>query len=110
MIRVLESLPYEDRLRELRLFSLEKRRLWRHFIAALQYLKGAYKKDVEGVFIRECSDRMRDSGFKLKECRFRLDIGKKFLTMRVVRHWHRFPEKLRMSHPWKHSTSGWAGL
>jgi len=59
MIRGLEHLFYEERLRELGLFSLEERRLRGDFIVAFQYLNGAYKQEGERLFTRVDSDRTK---------------------------------------------------
>jgi len=59
MVRGLEHFTLENRLRELGLFSLEKRRLWKNLIVAFQILKMVYRKDGERVFTRLCGDRTR---------------------------------------------------
>jgi len=93
MIRGLQHLSCEERLREMSLFSLEKRRLWGDNIATFQYLKGAYKQEGNLFFIWSDSDRTRGNGFKLKEGTSRLDGRKKLFNWRVMRHWNRLPKR-----------------
>jgi len=61
---------------------------------AFRYLKGPYKKDGDRLFSKACYDRTRGNGLKLKEGRFRLDIGKTFFTTRVVKPWHKLPREV----------------
>jgi len=61
---------------------------------AFQYLKGAYRKAGEEPLIRAYSYRMRGNGFKQEAGRFRLDVRKKFFTVRVVKHWNRLPSEV----------------
>ena len=77
MIRGLEHLFHEERLRERGLFRL-KRRLQGDLTVAFQYLKGAYRQQGEWLFVRVNGDRTRGNGLKLRQGRFRLDIRRKF--------------------------------
>ncbi|KAK4825619.1 hypothetical protein QYF61_001299 [Mycteria americana] len=86
-IKALEHLSFEERLRELGLFSLEKTR--RDLINVYKFLK-------EGAKIPEggCTDdKTGGNGRKLKHRRFPLNIRKHFFTVRVTEHWHRLPRE-----------------
>ena len=85
---------YEERLKELELISLKKRRFQEDLIAGFQYLKGTYKKAGDRLFTRAYSDRTRSNGFRLQEGWIRSEIRKKFFTMRVVRPWIMLPREV----------------
>ena len=60
---VWEGPAYFDRLRELGLFSMEKRMVWGDLIAAFQYLKGAYKQEGSQLFTRVDNSRTKGKWF-----------------------------------------------
>jgi len=45
IVKILEQLFYEEKLRELGLFTLEKRRFWGILIVAFQYFRGSHTEE-----------------------------------------------------------------
>ncbi|KAK4828075.1 hypothetical protein QYF61_023135 [Mycteria americana] len=94
MMKGLEGKTYEERLRSLVLFSLEKRRLKGELITVYNFLKGGSRVGGADLLSLVTSNRIRGNGMKLHQGKFRLDIRTRFFTERVAGPWNRLPREV----------------
>ena len=92
LVKGFSSLSYEERLKVLKLTSLEKRRLRGDLIETYKLVTGKEKIDFTNLLQLDVSGyNTRGHKFKLKKHRSRLDIRKNFFSNRVVQQWNSLP-------------------
>ena len=93
LIPELRHKSYEDRLRELKLFSLENRRLRGQLIEVFKLLRGFDNVDYTSMFqLRE--GQTRNNGYKLELKRFRGDLCGNFFSYKICSTWNNLPAEV----------------
>ena len=90
MIPRLRNKSYEERLKELNLFSLSKRRMRGDLIEVYKIFKGFDNINVNDYFTIDRTSVTRNNGFKIVGKRFRTNESKHFFN-RVVNVWNGLP-------------------
>jgi len=91
MVMGLECLPYEERMRDLGLFSMMKLR--GYLINAYKYLQGRSEVDGASLFSVILRDR-RGNGHNLECRKFQTNMRKNFFTLKVIKHWNRLSREV----------------
>ena len=112
MFPSLRLMPYEKRLRELDLFSLERRRLRGNLIETFKILKGLVGTG-EHLFNLCRNTSLRGHSLKLEKMRASTSIRANFFSFRVVNAWNKLPQgvitvntindfKMKLDRCWPH--------
>ena len=94
LIPELRNKPYEERLRELNLFSLKKRRLRGQLIECFKILKGFVNVNPTLLFNIAPDTGTRTNGMKLQVFRANLDVTKYFYVFYIVNFWNGLPSEV----------------
>lgn len=94
MIPRLRNKPYEERLKELNLFSLTKRRLRGDLITLFKIFKGFTNMHPDNFLTLDRSNFTRNNGFKIVGKRFKTNEAKHFFFNRVINIWNGLPSSV----------------
>ncbi len=99
LVRGLRHVPYEERLRQLNLFSLERRCLRADLIMGFKIVKGEVDLNPSDFFLRPPRAGLRGHTYRLLQRPSRLRRRSGAFSVRVVVYWNRLPAPLILSHP-----------
>jgi len=91
MLPGLEGRTYEEMLRELRIFSLERRRMRAVLIEVYKTMRRIDRVDAQRLFARVDVAVTRGQNYKLHGGRYRRDVRGRFFIQRVVGAWNALP-------------------
>ncbi len=94
LVRGLRHVPHEERLRQLNLFSLERRRLRTDLIQAFKIFKGEVDLNPSEFFLRPPRAGLRGHAYRLLQGPSRRRRRSGAFSVRVVKYWNRFPAHL----------------
>ncbi len=94
MVKGMRELPYEDRLRRLNIFSLERRRLRGDLILAYNIFHGHLDLSRAEVFEAPSERNLRGHDFKLRPRRFRFLRRKAAFSVRLPISWNKLPMEI----------------
>ncbi len=94
MVKGMRELPYEDRLRPLNIFSLERRRLRGDLILAYNVFHGRLDLPQAEIFEAPAERDLRGHDFKLRHRSFRLLRRNAAFSVRLPISWNKLPMEI----------------
>ena len=94
MVPRLRNKPYEERLKELNLFTLSKRRLRGDLITLFKIFKGFTNMNPDNFLTIDRSNFTRNNGFKIIGKRFKTNEAKHFFFNRIINIWNGLPSNV----------------
>ena len=113
LVKCLEGLSYEERLKRTKLYSLEQRRIRGDMILTYRILSGDIKVKPRDIFSLDCYTRTRGHDMRIASKLSNSQVRQSFFSQRVATVWNKLPQRIVSSNSvaqFKEQYDKWAGL